>query len=189
MGTSSNQRSPDRPTWRLPQALIGRQDVALEHQSAELWRAASSDPQTNIVDRLSDPILARTCSLADTPSSPAAAMAAFDGLLQQSHAAGFILDLSRRALVRSVAAGSGSAGFVKELFAEVVGYYASRDLPSYVGKSQRIGTSSELIALKRGLQDHVRTVVAAEQLPDITNRTWRALVGRITKALTSAQKP
>ncbi len=185
MGTSTNQRSPARPPWRLPQALLGRNDIKPEDQGLEIWRAASWDPDTDITRRLADPILANACTLAEQSRSPSEAVRAYDGVLNEAHVAGLVFDLARRALIRSVAEGNGSSGFTKELFAETIAYYASRDLPSLLGKRGRISTASELIELKRSLQHHTRELVSSRPLPRITAQTWASFVKGVIESLRS----
>lgn len=183
MGTSTSQRSPARPTWQLPQALLGREGISPKDQGIEIWRAASFDPDTDIARRLSDPILADACALAEKSRSPSEAARVYDSVLNETRAAGLIFDLARRALTRSVAQGSGSEGFAKELFAETVAYYASRDLSSLLGKVGRISTASEIIELKRRLQQHAREVVSSHTLPKISARSWTAFVDGVIRTL------
>jgi len=185
MGTSTNQRSPARPSWRLPQALLGREDVTAVDQGLEIWRSASSDPETDVTRRLSDPILANACALAQDARTPAEAVRSYDGVLNEARAAGLFFDLARRALTRSVAQEGGSKGFANELFAETVAYYASRDLPSLLGKRGRISTTSELIELKQRLQQHARDIVSAKTLPRINKRSWALFVADVVKTLSS----
>src|SRR3989442_11344634 len=122
MGTSVNQRSPARPTWSLAQALIGRSDCAAPDQAAEIWRAASLDPDTAIQTRLSNPTIANACVIAAEANTPAEAIRQYDAVLNESRAAGIVFDLTRRALARSVAEGGGTEAFARELFAETVAY-------------------------------------------------------------------
>jgi hypothetical protein len=152
-------------------------------QSSEIWRAASLDPDTDVVRRLSDPIIANACALAAVASSPIDAVRRYDGVLNESRAAGLIFDLIRRALSRSVAEKTGSEGFAREVFAETVGYYSSRDLPSYVGKRGRISKASEVISLKKELQQHAREVAASQKLTRITARSWSNFVSEVVGKL------
>jgi len=185
VGTSVNQRSPARPTWKLAQALIGRADTSAGDQGAEIWRAASLDPDTAIQRRLSDPIIANACVLAGQAKVPAEAVRLYDAILNERRTAGLVFDLTRRALVRSIAEGGGSDRFAGELFAETVAYYASRDLPSYVGKRGRISKASEIIDLKKALQRHTREVVSSSKVPRVTHATWSefvaSAVGKLSK--------
>jgi pyridoxine/pyridoxamine 5'-phosphate oxidase len=85
-----------------------------------------------------------------------------------------------------VAEGSGSVGFARELFAETVAYYASRDLPSYVGKRGRVSNVSELIELKRQLQNQAREVASAKQLARrLTHESWSTFVHQVVDVLAS----
>lgn len=183
MGTSTNQRSPGRPTWKLPQAVIGRNDVQSEAQSAEIWRAAAFDPETDVRRRLADPVIASACSLAGSASNPAEAISRYNGLLNESRVAGLFFDLARRALVRAVAQNSGSEGFGREVFAEAVGYYASRDLPSFVGKNGRIASATEIIALKNELQHHARMAASSEKVGKVTEERWNRFVANVVGKL------
>lgn len=183
MGTSTNQRSPGRPTWKLPQAVIGRSDVEPGDQSVEIWRAAARDPETDVGRRLADPIIANACALANSAKSPVDAVHRYDSILNEGKVAGLFFDLTRRALVRCVAEGSGSDGFAKEIFAETVAYYASRDLPSFVGKRGRISKSSEIIDLKRHLQRHARDVVSSQKLGRVTQDSWSKFVHSVVGKL------
>ena len=64
MGTSSNQRSPDTPPWRLARAVVGSLAWNPDRQSAEIWRAAMGDREGRLVEELSTPLAARACELA-----------------------------------------------------------------------------------------------------------------------------
>ena len=183
MGTSTNQRSPNRPPWKPAQAVIGRTDVLPEHQTVEIWRAASFDKDTNIGQRLSDAVIANACAAAATAESPAQALRSYDAILSETRAAGLVFDLARRALLRSVAEKSGPEGFATELFAEAAGYYVSRDLPSYVGKPDRIRTASEIIELKKQIQTYTRSIVRDQALPKLSQATWSSYVIRVLEKL------
>lgn len=185
MGTSVNQRSPARPNWTLPQALIGRTDKVPTDQATEIWRAASLDPDTDIARRLSSSEIANACALAGTANTPAEALRQYDAVLNESRVAGLVFDLARRALARTVAERGGSDGFAKELFAETVSYYASRDLPSYVGKRGRISKTSEIIALKAQLQDHARQTVSGRKVGRITEGNWAEFVHDVVRRLST----
>jgi hypothetical protein len=184
VGTSVNQRSPARPTWKLPQALLGRTDRPPEDQAREIWRAASLDPDTDIGRRLSASAIANACAIAQATQSTTDAMKKFDAVLVEGRTSGFVYDLARRALVRTVADGSGAAGFGRELFAETVAYYVSRDLPSYVGKAGRIATASESIALKKKIQDQARAAADRHPIRSVSEGSWASFVSAVVASLT-----
>jgi len=187
MGTSSNQRSPRTPNWRLAHAVIGRADVSASSQSQELWRAASGDQGDALLGGLGSPLLASACETAAKAQSPSQAVASFENTLINEGAAGIFLDLGARALARSVATKSGENGFASELFAEAVAYYASRDLPSYVAAPGRVKNTSDSIVLKEQLKSIARET--AMKVPLKTDpKGWRDYVSKVLQNLQSGGK-
>ena len=111
MGTSSNQPSPKTPNWRLANAVLGNPSASPERQHQELWRAAIGDQGDALVEALGNPLLANACALSKHSISPSEAIGRFEQSLLDSHNAGLILDLGKRALIRTVAGKKGVAGF------------------------------------------------------------------------------
>lgn len=187
MGTSSNQRSPQTPNWRLAQALIGRSDVSALRQSQELWRAALGDQGDALFDGLGSPLLAAACENAAKDISPSQAINAFEKHLIDQNAASVYFDLGARALARAVSLKAGKTGFVSELFAEVISYYASRDLPSYVAASGRVKTTTDSIALKEQLRCIARK--AASQVKVQTDpKGWKIYISKVIGNLQAGGK-
>lgn len=164
MNTSTNHPSPNTHVWRPAKAVLGRLDLDTAQQSLELWRSALSDRAGRLTAELTDPLIARACEIAEARMPPGRAVQSFDEVLVQQYAAGLMLDLAKRALARASASKSGSVGFASELFAETISYYASRDLPSFVGAPGRIQKISDSIALKEELQNIARGVARAVAL-------------------------
>lgn len=183
MGTSTNQRSPNRPTWRLATAILGRPEWTAERQSSEIWRAALADREGRLYKELADPLLADACRIAEAGQDPVKAVDSFHGRLNETFAAGLTLEMGKRALVRACAAKSGVSGFASELFAEAASYYVSRDLPSLVGQSGRITTTTEAVRLK----DQIRAVARDTALISGTIKAdadgWRTYVSNVIAAL------
>ena len=183
MGTSTNQPSPNIPTWRLATAILGRPEWTAERQSREIWRAATSDREGRLYGELANPLLVEACRIAEGGQDPISASQYFHERLNENHAAGLALEMAKRALVRAAATGSGASGFASELFAEAASYYVSRDLPSFVGQSGRISTTTEAVHLK----DQIRTVARETALrtgpvkADI--ESWQVYVSRVIAAL------
>jgi hypothetical protein len=162
MGTSTNQGSSrTAPSWTAVRAVLGQSRVPVELQSREIWRAAAADPEASVEGSLSDPFLALAARIAAGASSPIEAAEQFDNEVADAGAAGLMLDLGKRALMRAVAERQGAQGFVAELFAEAASYYVSRDLPSIIGAPGRIATSTQAIELKRRFQEIARTAASA----------------------------
>lgn len=183
MGTSTSQRSPNTPNWQLATAVLGRQDVAVQRQSEEMWRAALADREGRLADELGGDILAGAGAIAGSARGPQEAAALFQRQAREQKSAGLVLDLARRALIRAVAQGAGAAGYAAELFSETASYYASRDLPSYVGAPGRVEGTSSSVALKDGLRNMAREVVQAAGPPPLQPRAWRAFVGEVLTRL------
>ena len=187
MGTSSNQPSPKTPSWGLANAVLGKPSASPERQHQELWRAAIGDQGDALLEALGNPLLANACALSTRSRSPSEAIGRFDQSLLDSHNASLVLDLGKRALVRAVAAKKGATGFASELFAETVSYYASRDLPSFVGAKGRISTTSDAIELKNQIRDHARKI--AKMFPVKTDpEGWKNYVSKVLAALQKGVK-
>lgn len=183
MGTSTNQRSPNTPNWRLALAAIGSQMVPTDRQSEEIWKAVSAERGDHLYREIGSELLALAASIAREAKSPAEAVSTFNRSIIESHAAGLTLDLGRRALARAVASGTGPGGFASELFSEITSYYVARDLPSFVGAAGRVATTTECIKLKDDLR-YIARRAAQESGPVKSDvRGWRTYVRSVLTAL------
>lgn len=181
MGTSTNQASPRTPSWGLVQAILGDPQVLVERQSQEIWRAAATDREGRLVADLGSSLLAVACGIASERTDPATAVGNFELFLLRERGFGLALDIAKRALARAAASGSGAPGFGAELFAEVISYYASRDLPGLVGS--RLPTTSSSIRLKEQLRGIARRAAAAVDPPSSSPDMWRTFVGSVLASL------
>ena len=182
MGTSSNHPSPNTTNWNITRSVLGNTQVSEDLQSREIWRAALADRGDALKNDLGMPLLAAACEIATHAKSASEALGKFEQNVLSTHAAGLTLDLGRRALARAVAIKSGANGFAAELFAETAAYYASRDLPSFVGAPSRVKTTTEAIALKDNLKNLARQ--AAQSVPVRTDPTgWKNYVAGVLAAL------
>lgn len=191
MGTSTNHPSPDAGGWRLARAVLGRTNVPVEQQSVELWRAVAGDRGERLLRDFGNPLLAAAVAVAVEARTPIEALGRFDDAVRRERAAGLTLDMGRRALARTVAAGDGAAGFGAELFAEAAGYYVSRDLPSYLGAVGRVATATEAVILKDGFRAVARQVargVAGGESHPADPQAWRAYVARVVDDLRARRR-
>lgn len=166
--------------------MLGRTDVPVEQQSAELWRAVAGDRGERLFGDFGHPLLAAAVGVAVEARTPIEALRRFDEAVRREGAAGLSLDMGRRALARTVAAAGGGAGFGAELFAEAAGYYVSRDLPSYLGAAGRVATASEAMALKdrfRAVARGAARSAGAAAGPTNDPQAWRVYVARVVDAL------
>ena len=68
MGTSSNQPSPNTPSWNIAQAALGHLGLDVERQSEELWQSALTDRDGRLTEELTNPLLASACEIAEETS-------------------------------------------------------------------------------------------------------------------------
>lgn len=182
MGTSVNQGSPRVPSWGIVRALLGQVGTPREQQVQEIWRAALSDRGGILRTELSSPAVAAGVEIAASAGTPQQALAIFNQNASESRRADFAIELARRALVRSVAANAGAEGYASELMAEVTSYYASRDLPGFVGIHGRVQTVRAAAELKDGLREVARSG-AADAAPPSGAKGWPGYVNRVTNLL------
>jgi hypothetical protein len=176
MGTSKNVRSPDIPPWKPFLAVVGRPDIPVERQARELWRAAYAERGPRLEDDFSQRTLAVACELADSRRSIQAALHDYDAANQRERRAGLGVELGRRALVRAIARGTGAAGFAADLFADASSYYASRDLPSFIGAAGRVHNTSSAIELKNAISRVTREQVSKVGMPGTDAEGWASFV-------------
>jgi hypothetical protein len=188
MGTSSNQRSRSIPTWLPARAVLGREGVAPDSQSRELWRAALGDQEALVRERLSSEVMRFACELASQKQPPNHSIARLDDFLQESPTPNLFDSIAKRALARAASKGGGRETFGAEVFAETASYLASRDIPSYVGAPGRIRSVNEAVELKAQLQERARTAAVNAPLKDTSSQRWRTYVANVLADLTSKAK-
>lgn len=183
MGTSRNDRSPNIPTWRPVASILGRPEVSPDRQSQEIWRAAFGERGERLIADFCRPAMVDLLRVAASNPAPATAMEKFDHVVHERADAGVVLDFARRALIRSSATQGGITGFVSELFGEVSGYYVSRDLPSFVGASDRISNVSRAIELKSTIKQIVQNAAISAGTPQPEKRSWELYVSEVVDRL------
>ena len=186
MGTSSNHRSRDIPSWTPARAVLGRLEVPVDVQSREIWRSALADQTALIQERLASDVVSFACSIAQSEKNPIAASSQLDERLHEAKSASLIDSIAKRALVRAVALGGGADRFGAELFAETVSYLASRDLPSYMGAEGRIKNAEGVIGLKNALQEQARSAAASVTL--FGAQSWGTYVNEVLRSLSAVKK-
>ena len=183
MGTSRNDPSPDIPPWRRARAMLGDSQFSPSQQGAALWQAAVAERSSRLIQELSDPMLVRACAIADQRVSASTALRQFDDHAFGTRSASVTLEFARRALARAATRGGGSGEFAAELFAEITGYYASRDVPSIVATPNRVRTVSETIRLVDELRGVVSQTVRTLGEPGHQQREWGRYVRRVLGVL------
>lgn len=188
MGTSRNDPSPNIPAWRPAKAALGRRDLSPERQAKLLWQAANADRGPDLAESFATPVFATACAIAARGASVREALQGFDAAAVQGRAAGPVIDMGRRALARVAGQGGGAAAFAGELFSEAVAYYASRDLPSFVGAPHRVQTAAEAIALKGQIRRATVDVVSRVGIPPTDSVGWRGYIHNVVSELSGARK-
>lgn len=128
-------------------------------------------------------VFAAACGIAERAASPQDAVAEYGRAVSREYAAGLSIEMGKRAIARSVAQRAGAAGFAAELFSEAVSYYASRDLPSVVGKEGRLASTRDAIGLKQGIRDATKEVVLKVGAPPRAGNRWPRYVAAVIAAL------
>jgi hypothetical protein len=183
MGTSRNDPSPNTPPWRPALAAVGHQSIPPERQEAEIWRAASAERETQLVDDLGHPVLSAAASIAAEKLGVLESLTRFDELVRSQDDARFAFDMGRRALARAASRQAGREGFAAELFAEATSYYVSRDLPTALGRPGYIETASAAIDLTDRIRTSVRERVRTAGAPPPTAEQWRPYVRGVLSIL------
>ncbi len=177
MGTSRNDRSPSTPAWKPALAVLGRPEVPIEHQAAEIWRAASQDRGEHLLRDLSNPALAKTYSLLFEARDAERALHAFDEITARTTGAGLALEWGRRALLRCIGQGLAPVSFPAQLLGEAVAYYVARDLPSFVAAHNRVPSVSEAVKLKDQIRSFVTTAVGELRPPPSQDAdSWKRFI-------------
>lgn len=183
MGTSRNDRSPRIPPWKPALAVIGNEAVSPQRQSQEIWRAAFADRGSSLLEDFSHPALANACKLVSQRAPVHEALEKFDIATLHEDRSGLALTLGRRALARSLSTTASASDFAAHLFGDAVAYYASRDLPSFVGAPKRVATNSAAIDLKRDLVRIAREKAKTVRLLRTDSEHWRAYVSHVLALL------
>ena len=183
MGTSTNQASPNTPSWRLAKAVLGRKATPLERQSQEIWQAALADRGELLSLELANPLLAEACRLAEGRVAIDSALEFFHQRQTETYATSLILEIGKRALARACVAQSGGSGFASELFSETAAYYVARDLPSVVGARDLTSTTTQAINLKDAIKAIARDAASATKLITTDPQGWQTYVSNVVAAL------
>lgn len=186
MGTSISQGSPSTPNWQATQATYHSPEIPVERTVEELWRAADSQEEENLARDLGTPIVAECLRITLTSSTRTEAVRNVAGMVASSGESSLAAEIARRAATRSFSeAGSSATAFAKAVFADAGDYLASRDLPGFVGISEKIPKVSDLMALKASIRDRIAEVVEDVEMPEEANLVegWSDYTGRVVNSL------
>lgn len=167
MGTSVNQQSPSTRPWRVVQAAYASPEIPVERVVEEIWRAADSQSSENLPKDLSADIVAECLRISMSASSMAEAVQRAAQTVAFSEESTLAADIAQRAVAKSFSgAGSRASAFTRALFAEAGDYLVSRDLPGFVGASEKVKNVEEAISFKENIRERIDEVVHFVELPD-----------------------
>jgi len=189
MGTSVSHHSPDTHNWRAVAASYLSKDFTIERINQEIWRAATNQPAGNLPMSLAEPIIADCLKTVMSSSSAQEAAHAVSKLVAVSGEANLATDIARRAAVTSfLEPGDRRMNFIRSLFSEAVNYLVSRDLPGYVGLSDRIRDVSSSIIFKRDIKKRVENIIdknPAQEYIETDSDSWKTYIVSQTRNLTN----
>ncbi len=186
MGTSVSQSSPSTPNWQATQATYYSPEIPIERTVRELWRAADSQVDENLARDLQAPLIAECLRVTLASPTRTDAVRNVARTVASSDQSSLAAEIARRAAARSFAGGGSSAvAFAKAVFADAGDYLASRDLPGFVGISEKIPKVSDLVALKARIRERIGDVVEDVELPEDGSLVegWSDYAGRVVDTL------
>jgi hypothetical protein len=189
VGTSVSQSSPSTPNWQAAQAAYSSPTVPIQRTVQEIWRAADSQIEENLARDLQAPIIAECLRITLASSSRTEAVRNIARAVAVSGQSSLAVEIAQRAAARSFSATGSSAGaFAKAVFAEAGDYLASRDLPGFVGLSEKIPKVSDLMALKASIRERIADVVEDVELPEELDvgESWSNYAAQVVSTLKGA---
>ena len=176
MGTSVNQSSANSPSWAVAQAGY-KGNIPIDRVVQEIWRAATHPKEGDLARLLAQPIVARIGQIAFGANSPDQVASATNREITRSKAASLASDIAQRAAIQCVLGENRAQIYGERVFAEACNYLLSRDLPGFVGGTNRNRTVADSLAFKRSILDSTTRAVQTAGRPDFsTERTWRRYV-------------
>lgn len=187
MGTSVNQRSPSTPNWQAAITSYLHPDIPVNRVMNEIWRAVANQPEGNLLDQLSLPIVAECLRIVETSNTRAEAVYAARRFVASSGQASLAADLAQRAIAQSfVSEADRASAYSQALFSEAGNYLVSRDLPGFVGGIGRVANISEAISFKEMIKREITKSVRSVPLPRDVSRQpakWNQYVDEVVNQL------
>lgn len=185
MGTSMSQRSPSTTNWKAVDIAYQNSDVSIQRTVQEIWRASANDDK-GLANILGDKIVAQCIEIVRNAQSPAEAAQQVRRLVAFSGNASLAADIAQRATILSFGDKNRVENYVRSVFTEASNYLISRDLPGFVGRSDRLKTVQDATSFKSSIlsevASHVSTVPRpAGSLSD--HQTWNRFVDKVVSRL------
>lgn len=160
-------------------------DTPLERVLSEVWRAARSEPDSDIRDHLSSDGVQVCLAAALESQSPAAAAERTTRELAEHQAGSLAAEIGKRAAVLSARHEDRLPAFITYLFEQMTDYLVSRDLPGYIGERWRNKTVADAIRFKDQLRQQTAVTVRELNISEtpVQAGAWRDLVGLLVERL------
>lgn len=166
MGTSVNQRSPSTPNWQVATTTYMHSDIPINRVINEIWRAASKQPEGDLLEQLSASLVAECMQIVEASNTREEAVYSARRHVAASGQTSLVLDIAIRAVANSfLHEADKSLAFSQSLFSETGNYLVSRDLPGFVGKIGRVANISEAIEFKESIKNEISETIKLIPLP------------------------
>ena len=145
-------------------------------------RAATNQPEGNLLRDLSEPIVAECLRIVEGANTRSAAIQQFRQVVALSGQTSLAAEIAQRAIVPTFqAVEERTSAFVRSLFSEAGNYLVSRDLPGFIG-SGRLNNVSDAIAFKNNIRQQISQMVS-EVFPPAKGlfeaAVWREYVDQV----------
>lgn len=186
MGTSVNHRSPRTTNWRSVDISYTNTDITLQRTVQEIWRASLND-NSGLANSLGGPLVAQCIDILQTASSSSEAAQKIGRAIALSGSASLAGDIARRAAVIAYGEVDRTRGFIQSIFSEASNHLISRDIPGFVGLSEKLKTVTDATSFKGAILREVNSNVATIPLPSqrISDpQIWNTFVSNVIRNLT-----
>jgi hypothetical protein len=192
LGTSHSHRSPKTLLWAAAVTAYTSENILPSRAIEEVWKAIKSQPDSNFVEDLRSPIVAKCLQISLRGMSPEQTSVEVSRTIALSGQSSIATDIARRAAVFSARNPQDRINsFVQYLFSKAFDYLVSRDLSGYIGYSKRTRNVSSSIEYKNSMQNEVKKIVSDFPPPEGLEREteiWDKYIDDITLALAGVER-
>ena len=192
MGTSISHRSPKTLNWRAAVTSYTSENISLSRAVEEVWKAIKYQPDSNLVEEMGSPIVAKCLQISLLGISPEQAAVDVSRIIALSGRSSIATDIARRAAIYSTRNPKDRINsFVQYLFSKAFDYLVSRDLSGYIGYSKRFRNVSASIKYKNAMQEEVKKIIINVSPPEGVEKEaeiWSKYVDEVTLALAGVER-
>lgn len=185
MGTSVNHRSPRTTNWRAVDISYTNPDISIQRTVQEIWRASVND-DFGLANHLGDPLVAQCIDILQSARSSTEASQKIGRAIALSGNASLAGDIARRAAIVAFGETDKTQSFIRSVFSEASNYLVSRDIPGFVGLSEKLRTVNDATVFKGAVIDEVVSKVSSVPLPSqklSDPKIWSTFVSNVVRNL------